>query len=213
MRLLTKKQTIQVKFGVPYFDVFDPRFTDFSVPVAVRGAVSFRVKKPKKFLKLYARDCATMEEFKDKLRVAVIRYAKDCVANLPLKYNLPVVQIERRIGEVSEVIRKEIASRIKKNFGLIMCEVDVTSIELNKTADGYYQLKAVTQDVVTAKIEAQTEIEIKDMYDRQRIQAQDLEETLRLEREKEPKKSRAGLWITLAGLLIIGGVLIGVFLL
>ena len=34
---------IQVKFGVPFFDVYDPRFEDFGVPVAVRGTVSFGI--------------------------------------------------------------------------------------------------------------------------------------------------------------------------
>ena len=34
---------IQVKFGVPFFDVYDPRFTDFSVPIAVRGTISFKI--------------------------------------------------------------------------------------------------------------------------------------------------------------------------
>ena len=35
---------IQVKFGVPFFDIYDPRFTDFGVPVVVRGKVSFRIE-------------------------------------------------------------------------------------------------------------------------------------------------------------------------
>ena len=34
-------QIVQTKFAVPYFDVYDPRFSDFGVPIAVRGTVSF----------------------------------------------------------------------------------------------------------------------------------------------------------------------------
>ena len=33
----------QIRFRIPYFDVYDPRFADFGVPVAVRGTVSFRI--------------------------------------------------------------------------------------------------------------------------------------------------------------------------
>ena len=33
-----EKQVVQIKFGVPYFDVFDARFSDFGVPVSVRLA-------------------------------------------------------------------------------------------------------------------------------------------------------------------------------
>lgn len=36
-------QIVQVKFGVPFFDVYDPRFDDFGVPVAVRGTISFKI--------------------------------------------------------------------------------------------------------------------------------------------------------------------------
>jgi membrane protease subunit (stomatin/prohibitin family) len=44
---------IQIKFGVPYFDVFDPRFLDFAVPVAVRGTISFKLADYKAFIKLH----------------------------------------------------------------------------------------------------------------------------------------------------------------
>ena len=36
---------IQIKFGVPFFDVYDPRFNDFGVPVAVRGTISFKINE------------------------------------------------------------------------------------------------------------------------------------------------------------------------
>ena len=31
----------QIKFAVPYFDVADPRYPDFALPVAVRGTITF----------------------------------------------------------------------------------------------------------------------------------------------------------------------------
>ena len=34
---------VQIKFGIPYFDVFDPRFLDFGVPMAVRGTITFNM--------------------------------------------------------------------------------------------------------------------------------------------------------------------------
>lgn len=43
---------IQVKFGVPFFDVYDPRFLDFGVPVAVRGTISFQINDYEEFIKL-----------------------------------------------------------------------------------------------------------------------------------------------------------------
>ena len=46
-------QIIQVKFGVPYFDIYDPRFADFGVPVAVRGTISFKIADYREFIKLH----------------------------------------------------------------------------------------------------------------------------------------------------------------
>ena len=43
-------QIIQVKFGVPFFDVYDPRFEDFGVPVAVRGTISFKISDYREFV-------------------------------------------------------------------------------------------------------------------------------------------------------------------
>lgn len=45
---------IQIKFGVPFFDVYDPRFADFGVPVAVRGTVSFGIADYREFIKLHS---------------------------------------------------------------------------------------------------------------------------------------------------------------
>ena len=42
----------QIRFGIPYFDVSDPRFPDFAVPVAVRGAITFNLTDYKNFIKL-----------------------------------------------------------------------------------------------------------------------------------------------------------------
>ena len=43
---------IQIRFGIPYFDVFDPRFMDFAVPMAVRGTLTFNITDYKGFIKL-----------------------------------------------------------------------------------------------------------------------------------------------------------------
>ena len=36
-------RNIQVRFTIPYFDVFDPRFLDFAVPMAVHGSITFNI--------------------------------------------------------------------------------------------------------------------------------------------------------------------------
>ena len=41
-------QIVQVKFAVPFFDVYDPRLEEFGVPTAVRGTITFKIKDYKK---------------------------------------------------------------------------------------------------------------------------------------------------------------------
>ena len=87
---------IQVKFGVPFFDVYDPRFSDFGVPVAVRGTVSFSIADYREFIKLHRLNSFNLESFQHQIRDAVSRYVKDTVANAPAANNIPVIQLESK---------------------------------------------------------------------------------------------------------------------
>ena len=69
-----------MKFGVPFFDVYDPRFSDFGVPVAVRGTVSFSIADYREFIKLHRLNSFNLESFQHQIRDAVSRYVKDTVA-------------------------------------------------------------------------------------------------------------------------------------
>lgn len=147
---------IQVKFGVPFFDVYDPRFTDFGVPVAVRGIVSFRIADYREFIKLHRLSNFSLDDFQKQIRGAVCRYVKDCVANAPASNSIPVFQIEGKIAQINDVIEYDISERLKENFGVQVSAVDIDTIEIDKTSDGYRQLMAVTKDISAAKIQAET---------------------------------------------------------
>lgn len=84
---------IQVKFAVPFFDVYDPRFADFGVPVAVRGTISFGITDYREFIKLHRLSSFNLDDFQKQIRDAVSRYVKDAVANAPAANNIPVIQI------------------------------------------------------------------------------------------------------------------------
>ncbi len=175
---------IQVKFGVPFFDVYDPRFLDYSVPVAVRGTISFRIEDYKEFIQMHRLDNFNLEDFQKQIRDAVIRYVKNIVANVPTDFNIPVVQIERKISQINELVEKDIKNRLKGDFGVVVSGVDISAIEIDKETDGYIQLKKVTQDITTDTIQAQSAADIKNIHDMQRIQSENLEETLRMQREE-----------------------------
>ncbi len=150
-------QIIQVKFAVPFFDVYDPRFLDFGVPVAVRGTISFKIADYREFIKLHRLNGFSLDDFQKQIKDAVSRYIKDTVANAPAANNIPVVQLESKVGLINDVVEYNISERLKENFGVLVSGVDISAIEIDKTNEGYRQLMAVTKDIDTTRIQAQTE--------------------------------------------------------
>lgn len=147
---------IQVKFGVPFFDVYDPRFPDFGVPVAVRGSINFRIADYTEFIRLHRLIDFRLETFQKQIRDAVCRYVKDCVANAPAVYNIPVIQLESKTAQINDAIEKSIRERLQTDFGVLVSGVDLSAIEIDKASEGYRQLMSVTRDVSAAKIQAET---------------------------------------------------------
>lgn len=160
---------IQVKFGVPFFDVYDPRFSDFGVPVAVRGTVSFGITNYKEFIKLHRLNNFNLDDFQRQIRDALTRYVKDTVANAPAANNIPLVQIETKTAQINDVVEYDISERLKEDFGVTVSGVDIGAIEIDKSSEGYRQLMAVTKDVTAARIQAETQ----DYMERLRIQREE----------------------------------------
>ena len=175
---------IQVKFGVPFFDVYDPRFADFGVPVAVRGTVSFGIADYREFIKLHRLSSFNLDDFQKQIRDAVNRYVKDAVANAPAAHNIPVIQIESKTAQINDVVEYNIGERFKETFGVTVSGVDIGAIELDKSSEGYRQLMSVTKDIAGATAKAEAEAKIKDIADKQRIEAEHYQESLRVQREE-----------------------------
>lgn len=148
---------IQVRFGVPFFVVYDPRFADFGVPVAVRGTISFKIDNYREFIKLHRLNSFNLEDFQKQVRDAVARYVKDTVANAPAAHDIPLVQIDTKTAQMNDAIEYDVGERLKENFGVAVSGVDIGVIELDKTSAAYAQLMAVTKDIVTVKVQAETE--------------------------------------------------------
>ena len=175
---------IQVKFGVPFFDVYDPRFMDFGVPVAVRGTVSFGIADYREFIKLHRLSSFNLDDFQRQIRDAVNRYVKDAVANAPAAHNIPVVQIESKTAQINDVVEYDLSERLKETFGVVVSGIDIGAIEIDKSSEGYRQLMSVTKDLAGATAKAEAEAKIKDIADKQRIEAENYEEVLRIQREE-----------------------------
>lgn len=177
-------QIVQVKFGVPFFDVYDPRFDDFGVPVAVRGTISFKITDYRQFIKLHRLSNFNLEDFQKQIRDVVSRYVKDTVANAPAMNSIPLVRIESKTSEINDAIEYDISERLKEDFGVDVSGVDIGTIEIDKSSEGYQQLMSVTKDVTAATVKAETAAKVKDIADRQRIEVEHYGESLRIQREE-----------------------------
>ncbi len=175
---------IQVKFGVPFFDVYDPRFADFGVPIAVRGTVSFRIDDYKEFIKLHRLSTFSLDDFQQQIRDVVSRYVKDVVANAPAAHNIPLVQIESKTAQINDILEFDLGERLRETFGVVTSGIDIGAIEIDKSSESYKQLMAVTKDVSTVTVKAETEAKVKDIAAKQRIEAEHYEGSLRIQREE-----------------------------
>ena len=134
------------KFVVPYFDVFDPRLTDYAVPVAVHGTVVYTIESQDLFESLNGKGC-TAEAFETKLRSALSKYIKGVVSNAPYQEQIPVVQLERRILQISDLIQLKVSPQVETTLGIRIQSLDVSTIIIDKDSKGYQELKSLTADL------------------------------------------------------------------
>lgn len=174
---------IQTRFAVPFFDVADPRFLDYAVPVAVRGDIRFKITDYKEFIKLHRLINFDLEDFKSQIQSAVTKYVKSVVANIPSEKGIPVIQLERKLTEINDVVEESLKKRLQNEFGITVGSVDIDAIDIDKTSDGYHNLKAVTQDVTTQTIQRQTNANLTNMEENLRIQREGMAQAQRLQNE------------------------------
>jgi membrane protease subunit (stomatin/prohibitin family) len=181
---------IQIKFGVPYFDVYDPRFLDFGVPMAARGTITFNVTDYKGFIKLNRLINFELEDFNKQIKDAVSKYVKGVITNIPSDNGIPVLQMEKKLLEINDLIAAYLKPRLENDFGVNLKGFDLATIEVDKESQGYAELRKVTADQAAKTTVAQTDVNIKNMQDMQSINSQNMEETLRIQREEAQRAQK-----------------------
>lgn len=143
----------QIKFAVPYFDVVDPRLPDFAVPVAVRGAITFNITDYKQFIKLNRLIDFNLDAFLKQIKDSVVKYTKNIVGNCLVDNGIPVIQIERKVLEVSDMVQERLSSVFEDDFGVNLKRLDISAIEIDKESDNYQDLYRITkqQQIIQAE--------------------------------------------------------------
>lgn len=166
----------QVNFVIPYFDVFDPRFQDCAaVPVAVHGVISYGVEDIALFNGLNKAEDMSDEVFGNKLKGTVTKYVKGCVSNAPMDCQIPVVQLERKIVEISDYVTDKVAPRVEAQYGIKVRVLDITKIVIDKESRGYRELQSMTADFERSKTTQMQQFELNKMKQAQSFDLQNSE--------------------------------------
>ncbi len=191
----------QVKFSVPYFDVFDPRFENFAVPVAVDCMLVYAVDDISHFNSINKTQNVNDGVFQQKLKGQVTKFIKAAVTNAPSDHQIPVLQLERKILEISMLVQNYVTPQIEKLFGINVRSLDITSIRIDHDSRGYRELKAVTTDLEKDSLQVrsslnldalkrQQEMSLGGQEEIQRMQLEHQRETMRIQREELQRASR-----------------------
>lgn len=180
----------QLRFAVPYFDVFDPRLPDHGVPMAVRGTITFNITDYKGFIKLHRLVNFDHEQFRKQIKDALTKYVKGVVLNVPREMNIPLVQMENQILAINDRIQEYLKPRLEGDFGVNMKAIDIGALEIDKESPYYEELRHLTAGNTARTMDTQTDINIQNLKDTQRINAENLEETLRIQREEAQRAQR-----------------------
>ena len=140
---------VRLPFFVPQFDVSDPRFLDYAVPVTVKGQLLFNITDYKSFISLHRMMQFDMDDFAEEVRASVVRYTKSVVTNAPSKGQIPLLQIERHIDEVTTLVEERLRSVLADDFGVNLKRLDLSEIALDKDSEGYADLYEVTTAQMT----------------------------------------------------------------
>jgi membrane protease subunit (stomatin/prohibitin family) len=165
----------QLRFGVPYFNVFDPRDIDFSAPVAARGTITFNITSYKSFIKLNRMIDFDLDSFYGQIKDAVTKYAKAYITNAPTDFQLAVLQLERKILDVSNQIQLRLNDDLANDFGVNLKRFDLSVLEFDKESEDYKRLVKRFGEQSLKMAEGTTTINLENLSETMRITRKDLE--------------------------------------
>jgi membrane protease subunit (stomatin/prohibitin family) len=192
---------IQLQFGIPFFDTFDPRpeASELPVPMAVRGSFAFSITDYKEFVKLHRLSNFELEDFKKQIKDNLIKRIKGTVINIPDgSYGgapIPLVQIERKIEMVSDIVQQKVAPELLNTFGVTLKTFNISDLEIDKESEGYKKIKSMTADYAAASTLQQQQINLANQRDMNALQMdamkqtqasnmENMRETMRINREE-----------------------------
>ena len=123
------------------FGVADPRFLGYTVPVTVKGSITFHITDYRHFVKLNRMAEFDSDKFFDSIYNAVTGYTKETVSNAPVQLKMPLVQIERETETISELVEEKLKEALMDDFGVTVKRVELSEITLDRESEVWEKLQ------------------------------------------------------------------------
>ena len=180
----------QLKFGIPFFDVFDSRYPDLAVPVSVIGTITFNLTDYKSFIKLNRLADFNKMDFNNQIRSALSKYMKHIVINMADEKEMSVIRLESKILDINDAAQKYISKRFAEDFGVNLKALDIEAVNLKKDSEGYKQLKGLTFGIISRTTKAQADANIKNLEQMQEWNSENVRATMAIQRGEMQRAQR-----------------------
>ncbi|MFM7566428.1 MAG: SPFH domain-containing protein [Flavobacteriales bacterium] len=181
---------VPIKFGVPYFNITDRRLPDFPVPMSVRGQLIFNITDYERFIKNTRLIEFNLDSFKELIRSAMQSSIKSTLLQINRNNPLNLVQIEENLDFINETLKAKMLEMFNEDFSVNLKRFDIDTLDIDQESEGYARLLTVTRDQQQKTLEAQTNVNMQNLQDMQQINAMNMEETLRIQREEAQRAQK-----------------------
>lgn len=179
----------KIPFFVNEFHVTDPRNINFSVPATVKGSITFGITDYQNFIKQHRLQALDMEQLKEEVKDAVVRHTKGAITQAPFQHNIPVTMLENAIEAINDIVEPKL-KRALTDYGIQVKRVDISEITLNRECEAFKRLQYMTSDKDIALSGTEREVASRNMIDMQAIGAENMAETMRINREEVQRRQR-----------------------
>jgi membrane protease subunit (stomatin/prohibitin family) len=152
-----------------------------TIPVrAFKATVTFKISDCMDFLDKHRLRNIELNEFMNKVKAKVIQEIRSSLSSVCADNNIPVLQVETKISDVAELLGIRLAPVFKEIYGVELLLCNILEFEIDKESEEYKDLYRRAKAIG----DTQTDVMNKNVEDIQRINAGNMEETLRLQREE-----------------------------
>ncbi|MBQ7851413.1 MAG: DUF4339 domain-containing protein, partial [Muribaculaceae bacterium] len=119
--------------------------------------ITFNLTDYKQFIKLNRLIDFDLDALGQQIKGAVTKFTKNFVINCPLDNNIPVLQLERKVVEISDLIQARLAPIFADDFGVNLKRFDISAIEIDKDSENYAEFVHLTKEQQARRAEIDTE--------------------------------------------------------